>query len=351
VAPVRPFAFYRDGLFWLACTAYSANRWLVKPHVSSAFVRGHLNDVWLIPCALPLVLWLHERCGLRTEGPPRLAEIAGHVAGWSVPFEWIGPRYLPWTTADAWDVVWYGVGATLGWVWWQRVSRAERKPLGFDALAPHYRWLEAVLAGPLLQRCRTRHIEALSESRDVLVLGPGRGRFVRRLLDTAPRARLTLVDSSLEMLRRVERDLQAAGVESARVRFVHADIRTWIPERPAFDAIASHFFLDCFAAEELAAIVRRVADWSAPGALWVVSDFRVPDRGWRRRRAQAIHALMYTAFRYVTRISARAVSPPDASLSRAGFALVSRHVSNQGLLHADLWRLAPADGCGSTLLR
>ncbi len=249
VAPVRRFTFYCDGFFWLGCTAYSANRWLVRPHVSSAFVRGHLNDVWLIPCALPLVSWLHERCGWRTdEGPPRLAEIAAHVAGWSVLFEWIGPKYLPWTTADAWDVVWYAVGATLGWVWWQRTSRAGRKPMGFDA-------------------------------------------------------------------------------------------------------IVSHFFLDCFTAEELAAIVRRVADWSAPGALWVVSDFRVPDRGWRRRRAQAIHALMYTALRYVTRISARAVSPPDASLARAGFALISRHVSNQGLLHADLWRLAPANGCGSTLLR
>ena len=237
MAPVRRFTFYCDGFFWLGCTAYSANRWLVRPHVSSAFVRGHLNDVWLIPCALPLVSWLHERCGWRTdEGPPRLAEIAAHVAGWSVLFEWIGPKYLPWTTADAWDVVWYAVGATLGWVWGQRTSRAGRKLMGFDA-------------------------------------------------------------------------------------------------------IVSHFFLDCFTAEELAAIVRRVADWSAPGALWVVSDFRVPDRGWRRRRAQAIHALMYTALRYVTRISARAVSPPDASLARAGFALISRHVSNQGLLHADLWRL------------
>jgi len=123
VAAVRRFVFYRDWAFWLGCTAYSTNRWLLRPHLSAAFLRTHLNDLWLIPCALPLVLWFHERFGWRAPGSPRLGEVAAHLVGWSVLFEWVGPRYLPWATGDVWDVAWYAVGAGLAWGWW-RFDRA-----------------------------------------------------------------------------------------------------------------------------------------------------------------------------------------------------------------------------------
>jgi hypothetical protein len=63
----------------------------------------------------------------------------------------------------------------------------------------------------------------------------------------------------------------------------------------------------------------------------------VPDRGWRRARAKAIHAAMYAFFRRTAGISARFLTPPDPSLRRAGFVLRRRAVASQGLLHADLW--------------
>lgn len=222
--------------------------------------------------------------------------------------------------------------------------------MSFDTLAPHYRWLETVVAGELLQRCRTRYLGELRHANHVLVIGPGRGRFVRSVLTTASSARLTLVDSSSGMLRRIARDLRSSGDGADRVRFVHADIRSWTPEEDGFDAIASHFVLDCFAPEELGSIVARVASWSTPRSLWLVSDFQIPRHGWKRWRARAIHALMYAAFRRVTSISARAVSPPDPFLERAGFSLAGRQELNHGLLHADLWRRAPLDrvvGTGS----
>ncbi|MEZ5287436.1 MAG: hypothetical protein R2712_22075 [Vicinamibacterales bacterium] len=120
---MRPFVFYRDPAFWIGCTAYSANRWALKIAVPSLFLRNHFNDLWLIPCALPLVLWLHERLGWRAAGAPRPAEIVAHLAGWSVLFEWVGPRYLPWATGDAWDVVWYAAGGVAAWIWWRHRHR------------------------------------------------------------------------------------------------------------------------------------------------------------------------------------------------------------------------------------
>lgn len=209
--------------------------------------------------------------------------------------------------------------------------------MSFDQLAPHYRWMETVLAGPLLHRCRTRFVSELGAARQVLVLGPGRSRFTQALLQSAPGAHVTLVDSSRAMLERLERDLEASGVSTGRVTFVHGDVRTWSAPPVSFDAVTTHFFLDCFEPAELDVVVERVAHWTAPGARWLLSDFQVPAHGWRRQRARVVHALMYTFFRTTTGISARSVTPPGPSLHRAGFRLVSRDISNHGLLHADLW--------------
>lgn len=120
VVAVGRFAFYRDAAFWLGCTAYAVNRWGLRPHVASAFLRSHYNDLWLIPCALPLVLWVHDRMGWRPAGPPTAREVKGHVTGWSLLFEWVGPRVQASATADAWDVACYAAGGLVAWAWWNR---------------------------------------------------------------------------------------------------------------------------------------------------------------------------------------------------------------------------------------
>ena len=337
MAALRPYVFYRDAAFWLGSASYGLNRWLVRPHVNSAFLRGHANDLWLIPCALPLVLWLHDQLGWREGGPPTAGEVVAHLVGWSVLLEWAGPVLRRASVGDPWDVACYTVGAIGAWAWWNRPVERAGPLMGFDRLAPHYRWMEGVAAGPLLQRCRTRFIGQLSTARHVLVLGPGRGLFVRALLEHNAEARLTLVDSSEQMLALVERDLARHGASSSRVDFVHGDIRDLSWPADTFDAVASHFFLDCFTPGELDAVVSQVARWTTDDARWVVSDFTVPADGWRRWRAKAIHAAMYAFFRLTTGISARRVTPPDGSLRRAGFVLRTRIGANQGLLHADLW--------------
>ena len=130
---MRKFGYYRDGLFLLGCAAYAINRWLIRPHVGPGFMRSHFNDCWMIPCALPPVLWLHRRLGLRAnDEPPTLGELMGHLVFWSALFEWIGPKFMPHTTGDPWDVVSYAAGALVAGLWWHRdrwwpASRASLK--------------------------------------------------------------------------------------------------------------------------------------------------------------------------------------------------------------------------------
>jgi len=210
--------------------------------------------------------------------------------------------------------------------------------MSFDVLAPHYTWMEAVLAGGRLQRCRLAWLEALENSERILIVGVGHGHFLRRCAERHPRSRLVAVDASAGMLRQAERRARRAGVEPARLEFVHARLPDWAPRAEEFDAIVTHFFLDCFAPPELERVVAALARGARPRAKWLVADFALPPAGWARRRARAVHALMYGFFRPVTGIPARRWTEPDPQLRAHGFALAGRRPSEWGLLRSDLWQ-------------
>lgn len=83
-------------------------------------MRGHFNDLLLIPAALPLVLWIQRRLGLRThDGPPTGKEIVLHLAVWSFIAEGAGPFLTNRGTADWRDIVAYSCGAAVCYVFWQ----------------------------------------------------------------------------------------------------------------------------------------------------------------------------------------------------------------------------------------
>ncbi|MDB6057019.1 MAG: hypothetical protein JWO95_863 [Verrucomicrobiales bacterium] len=122
---MKQFRYALDPLCLACCALYALNRWILKPHVDSVFLHGYFNDMLLIPCALPIILWMQRKVGLRkTDAPPDLAEILFHLVVWSVLFEAIGPHIMN-TTGDIWDVVVYTIGAFVAWVWW---NRRELKP-------------------------------------------------------------------------------------------------------------------------------------------------------------------------------------------------------------------------------
>jgi ubiquinone/menaquinone biosynthesis C-methylase UbiE len=197
--------------------------------------------------------------------------------------------------------------------------------------------MEAVLAGPRLQRCRVTWIDALTGCDNILIVGVGHGHFLKKCVQRFPDVRITCVDASAGMLRCARRRAQRAGARMGQLTFVHAAVPAWTPPTGEFDAIVTHFFLDCFAPDELAVIVAALARAARPAARWLVSDFAMPPSGWARTRALAVHALMYGFFRHVTRIRARRLTQPDRLLETNGFTLARQKQSEWGLLRSDLW--------------
>jgi ubiquinone/menaquinone biosynthesis C-methylase UbiE len=132
--------------------------------------------------------------------------------------------------------------------------------------------------------------------------------------------------------------VRARGLSDERIEFIHADASEWKMPVKQFDLLVTHFFLDCFESDQLAQLVPRLAAGGAPGAHWLLADFREPASGVTKWRARGILRAMYFFFQRVTRLPASRLTPPDAFLQQSGFVLRERTLSEWGLLHSDLWQ-------------
>ena len=124
--PIR-FRYFTDSLFLICSFVYATNRLVIKPHLPNheAFFRGRLNDLLLIPCVLPPLLFAYQRLSLRRPSdPPTAWEIVLHLVVWSLLFEVVGPIFYPRATSDPWDVVSYLVGGLVSWLVWNRFPRS-----------------------------------------------------------------------------------------------------------------------------------------------------------------------------------------------------------------------------------
>jgi Methyltransferase domain len=214
----------------------------------------------------------------------------------------------------------------------------------FDGLAGVYRWMEYASFGPWLWWCRCAFLPKLRECRRALILGDGDGRFTARLLATNASIQVDAVDVSASMLRSL---LRRAGLHANRV-FVHcADACNWRPDSlppsslspgsPHYDLIVTHFFLDCLTTREVRHLVDRLSGSVAPGALWLVSEFAVPQSWFGRVIARPFVAMLYRIFGILTGLKVRKLPDYSAALRDASFRLAQQRAWLGGLLVSELW--------------
>ena len=117
---MRRFRYALDPLCLIACGCYALNHWVLANVLLGPFWRGHFDDLWFIPAALPPMLWLERRLGLRDHDRlPDWAEIGLHFAIWSVAAEVVAPSVFPHKVRDWWDISNYAVGAAVAGIWWR----------------------------------------------------------------------------------------------------------------------------------------------------------------------------------------------------------------------------------------
>lgn len=119
-AVVKRFGYALDPLCLVACGLYLANRLWLRAELGGEFLTGYFNDLLLIPAALPFLLWVQRRIGVRPhDARPRWGEIALHAGVWAIVAEGVMPFLAAHATGDWRDVVAYGTGAVAAGCWWQ----------------------------------------------------------------------------------------------------------------------------------------------------------------------------------------------------------------------------------------
>ena len=221
----------------------------------------------------------------------------------------------------------------------------------FDPVARIYRFAEYLTLGPLLQRTRTHFLPQLTECRRVLALGDGDGRFLSRLLQQNHGLQAVAVDTSAIMLHLLRQrcqphasrleTLQASALDlfhshetspSGRIAPLEKE-RTLAP-----DLITTHFFLDCLTQPQLNTLTQTLAAHTAPGTLWLLSDFGPPHPRLLRPFAALYLRSLYFAFRILTGLRVTHLPNPQSALTAAGFDRIARHDLLHGFLYTEIWK-------------
>ena len=209
----------------------------------------------------------------------------------------------------------------------------------FDSLARLYRWMEYLSFGPLLQRCRLCFVNKCSTARQALILGDGDGRFTARLMAANVAMQVDAVDSSAGMLVALRHRVQALqpGAER-RLHTMQADLRRWSPDRDGYDLVVSHFFLDCLVEEDVAALLERLQPHLSETAIWLVSEFAVPETVWARIPARLLIRSLYIAFFWMTGLRVQHLPDYATAMERHGFIRSERAQYLGGILVAEIWK-------------
>jgi SAM-dependent methyltransferase len=212
------------------------------------------------------------------------------------------------------------------------------RPPNFDRVARIYRWAEYLSLGTLLERTREHFLPELAHCRHALALGDGDGRFLARLLQHNRALQAVAVDTSAGMLKLLRRRChQAKQNHTTRLRTWHGSALDVTPAKDT-DLIVTHFFLDCLTQSEVGTLTASLAAQVAPGTLWLLSDFAVPDRPFLRPMAAIYIRALYFAFAVLTGLQTSQLPDPQIALVNAGFERIARQERLFGVLYTELWR-------------
>lgn len=213
------------------------------------------------------------------------------------------------------------------------------KQANFDRIARPYEWLEHLTLGRTLERCRLHFLAQLSGRTHALVFGDGDGRFLAALLARNHELEADAVDTSAAMLKLLKRRCrESAANTDLRLRLHRTDALSFLaaPASGLYDLVVTHFFLDCLTQPQVEALADAAASRLAPDALWLISDFRIPN-GAMHLPAKVLVRSLYLAFRILTGLRTKTLPDHAAALTRAGLTLIASHQSLLGMLTTELW--------------
>ncbi len=118
------YCFWKDKLFLISSLIYFFNTYYLKHLIKVDFFQNYLNDILLIPCALPPLIYLYVKLKLRNQKSfPTTLEVFSFFIFSSFVFECLGPKYLNKGVADYFDILAYAIGGIISNYFWNKNSK------------------------------------------------------------------------------------------------------------------------------------------------------------------------------------------------------------------------------------
>jgi len=210
-----------------------------------------------------------------------------------------------------------------------------------NAIAPYYQFLEYASFGKQLEKARFAFFAETAGARRALICGGGDGRFLARLLRYNARVHVDFVDLSFRMAELSEHRIAAMGAPfRRRVTFHVEDLRQFTPRLASYDLVVTNFFLDCFPAAQIEAVVSRITSWTAPASYWMLADFAQAPGIASALYTRAVTGALYAIFRFTTGLHVKRLPPYCNALTYSGFRELREQRALGGLLHSSIWQRA-----------
>lgn len=197
----------------------------------------------------------------------------------------------------------------------------------FDRIARPYVFLEKICFGNALQRARTHCLSYTKSQQHALILGDGDGRFSNALLQSNRTIKVTSIDSSEAMLK-LSKARSFANLDQLELMHCNALEYEYPPNH--YDLICLHFFLDCFAQQQIDPLIEKLTQSLKPNGIIAYSDFTATN--WLHRMLVSI---LYLAFRASTKIPAKqlpAINWPSS------FKKLTSHKERGGFITSEIWQ-------------
>ncbi|MGJ8639958.1 MAG: class I SAM-dependent methyltransferase [Opitutaceae bacterium] len=213
--------------------------------------------------------------------------------------------------------------------------------MNYSPLANYYRAIEIFTMGTVLQSARIAQVERLAEVstiQNALLVGEGDGSFLIHFMQRFPEAQITVIEHSEFMILRAKERLLKADCCPSRVTFVRVGLLDADFDHQQFDLITTIFFLDNFGDETVKECLAHLMPCLREGGHWIVSDFAIPQSGWRRWRAKLWLNILYVFFRQTAAIPARHLPAIEQHFGVYPLRLNQRQEFSAGLLFSSLYR-------------
>jgi hypothetical protein len=118
----KEYKYYGDPVFVVSIICYSINKLLLISHRSfeSSFMNNYFNDIFVVPCLLPILIYCIARMKLRNKySGPLIIEIFLFVSVISLMCEIFGPYFLGKGVYDPIDIFAYLLGGMISWFIWR----------------------------------------------------------------------------------------------------------------------------------------------------------------------------------------------------------------------------------------